>query len=236
MRGEGRNRKDTKKLPRAREGRHCDAPRLSVRRLFVVSSWIALLLGLSGCTRDGQFQAISMWNESRLKPYEAAVIPGQVTSAQTPPPGTVARGQGFQGDPMASGRSGGKLVTQFPVPVTRDLIARGQERFNVNCSPCHGRLGDGAGMIVQRGFPHPPDYAIPRLRRAAVGHFFDVITNGYGIMYPYKDRVPVTDRWAIAAYIRVLQETRPVVPVDLYEAERIRARERSGVTVPAEPR
>jgi mono/diheme cytochrome c family protein len=177
-----------------------------------------------------------MWNESRIKPYEAAVMPGQGTSSRVPPTGTVARGEPFRGDAAASGRSGGKLVAQFPVPVTKELIERGQERFNVNCSPCHGRLGDGAGVIVQRGFPHPPDYAIPRLRKAAVGHFFDVITNGYGIMYPYRDRVPIADRWAIAAYIRVLQESRPVVPVDLYEAERIRARLRSGVTVPPEPR
>jgi mono/diheme cytochrome c family protein len=177
-----------------------------------------------------------MWNESRLKPYEASVMPGRASTARQSPAGTVPRGEPYQGEALASGRSGGKLVTQFPVPVTEALIARGQERFNINCAPCHGRLGDGAGMIVLRGFPHPPDYAIPRLRKAAVGHFFDVMTNGYGIMYPYRDRVAVSDRWAIAAYIRVLQETRPVVPVDVYEAERIRARERSGIRVPAEPR
>jgi mono/diheme cytochrome c family protein len=198
--------------------------------------WLAVLPLAAGCTRDGQFQAISMWNESRLKPYEEAVLPGRVTTAQAPPVGTVPRGQPYQGEAVASGRSGGKLVTTFPVPVTKELIARGQERFNINCSPCHGRLGDGAGMIVKRGFPRPPDYAIPRLRKAAVGHLYDVMTNGYGIMYPYSDRVPTGDRWAIAAYIRVLQKARPVVPVDLYEAERIRARERSGVTVPPEPR
>jgi mono/diheme cytochrome c family protein len=191
---------------------------------------------LTGCTRQGEFQAISMWNESRIKPYEAGVMPGEASSSRVLPAGTVPRGEPFRGDAVASGRSGGKLVTQFPVAVTKELLARGQERFEVNCSPCHGRLGDGGGMIVKRGFPHPPDYAIPRLRRAAVGHFFDVMTNGYGIMYPYSDRVPVNDRWAIAAYIRVLQESRPVVPLDRFEAERIRARERSGVTVPAEPR
>lgn len=131
-----------------------------------------------------------------------------------------------------SGRKDGKLVTEFPIPITEEVLSRGQERFNIFCSPCHGRLGDGEGMLPKRGFPHPPDYAIPRLRRAAVGHFYDVITNGYGIMYPYRDRVPPGDRWAIAAYIRVLQATRPVVPVDKYEAERIRARERAGIKVP----
>src|SRR2546425_9364546 len=104
------------------------------------------------------------------------------------------------------------MVTTFPIPITQEVLERGQLRFNVYCVPCHSRLGDGQGMIVQRGFPHPPDYAIRRLRKAPVGHFFDVMTNGYGVMYSYASRVPPNDRWAIAAYIRVLQAKRPEVP------------------------
>jgi mono/diheme cytochrome c family protein len=200
--------------------------------LLIPVAYTLCSLLTSGCTRDFQFQAISMWNDSRIKPYEPGSVPGQVAGARLLAQGTVPRGEPFKGDPLTSGREGGKLVTKFPFPITQEVLARGQERFNINCSPCHSRLGDGAGMIVRRGFPHPPDYAIPRLRKAAVGHFFDVITNGYGIMYPYADRVAISDRWAIAAYIRVLQASRPVVPVDIYRAERIRARERSGVTVP----
>jgi mono/diheme cytochrome c family protein len=91
------------------------------------------------------------------------------------------------------------------LPVTRALLARGQQRYNIYCAPCHGRSGDGAGMVVQRGFPAPPSYHTERLRRAADSHFYQVISDGYGVMYPYADRVTPHDRWAIVAYIRALQ-------------------------------
>jgi mono/diheme cytochrome c family protein len=90
-------------------------------------------------------------------------------------------------------------------PVTMALLERGQQRFDIDCAPCHSRVGDGHGMIVQRGFPAPPSYYIDRLRQAPVQHFYDVITNGYGIMFPYAARVGPADRWAIVAYIRALQ-------------------------------
>lgn len=92
-------------------------------------------------------------------------------------------------------------------PVTLALLERGQERFRIYCTPCHSELGDGHGTVVQRGFPPPPSYHIDRLRRAPVQHFYDVITNGYGAMYPFADRVQPADRWAIAAYIRALQRS-----------------------------
>ncbi|MBN9563367.1 MAG: cytochrome c [Alphaproteobacteria bacterium] len=92
-----------------------------------------------------------------------------------------------------------------PPPVTLALLERGQERFRIYCTPCHSELGDGHGMIVQRGFPPPPSYHIDRLRAAPVEHFYDVITHGYGAMYSYANRVQPADRWAIAAYIRALQ-------------------------------
>jgi cytochrome c553 len=185
---------------------------------------VALPLAVAGCTRDGEFQAISMWNESRLKPMEESPLPSEASSARMIPAGTVARGEPSWDDPVASGRRAGRLVTASPIPVTQVMLARGQERYNVYCAPCHGRLGDGAGLIVKRGFPAPPDYTIRRLRDAPLGHYFDVITNGYGIMYPYADRVPVADRWAIASYIRVLQRTRPEVPRETGIEERRRAR------------
>ncbi len=94
-----------------------------------------------------------------------------------------------------------------PPPVTLALLERGQERFRIYCTPCHSELGDGRGMIVQRGFPAPPSYHIDRLRQAPVQHFYDVITNGYGAMYSYANRVQPADRWAIAAYIRALQRS-----------------------------
>lgn len=92
-------------------------------------------------------------------------------------------------------------------PVTLELLQRGQERFRIYCTPCHSETGDGRGMIVQRGFPPPPSYHTERLRNVPIQHFYDVITNGYGAMYPFADRVPPADRWAIAAYIRALQRS-----------------------------
>lgn len=204
--------------------------RLRVGLLLSVAS---LTLAFSpGCTRDFRYQPLGMWNEARLKPYEGSPMPNESSSSRKLVPGAVARGELWTGDPLSSGRAAGKPLAKSPVAVTRSLLLRGQERFNIYCSPCHGRLGDGQGMIVQRGFPHPPDYAIPRLRKAPLGHYYDVMTNGYGVMYSYAHSIPVKDRWAIASYIRVLQKTRPVVPVDLYEQERKRARE-SAIVDPA---
>jgi hypothetical protein len=120
---------------------------------------------------------------------------------------TVARGHLRADQVFYTGKIGTNLVEVFPFPVTREVLERGQERFNIYCSPCHGRTGDGIGMVVQRGFPPPPSYHIDRLRQAPVGHFFDVITQGYGVMYSYAVRVEPADRWAIAAYIRVLQKS-----------------------------
>lgn len=196
---------------------------------------LASLVGLTGCTREGKFQAISMWNESRLKPLEPSPMAGMESSSLAPPPGTIARGEARPDDPAITGRSAGKLLASYPFPVTEAVLARGQERFNIYCSPCHGPVGNGQGTIVRRGFPHPPDYALRRLRQAPVGHFFDVMTNGYGVMYSYASRVPPNDRWAIAAYIRVLQDRRPELITDPYEAERLRAR-RTGIgTRPVTP-
>src|SRR5207247_4453630 len=99
----------------------------------------------------------------------------------------------------------GKLAGEFPMPVTKDMILRGQQRFNVYCTPCHDRTGNGNGIVVQRGFRHPPSYHIDRLRQAPVGHFVDVMTNGFGAMPDYAIQVAPADRWAIASYIRALQ-------------------------------
>jgi mono/diheme cytochrome c family protein len=168
---------------------------------------------LTGCTRDWKFQPYSMWNESRLKPMEASPVFASGSASQSPIPGTIARGEPLPDDPINTGRdASGQLLTKFPFPVNDALLQRGQQRFDIYCSPCHSRMGDGKGMIVSRGFPEPPDYAIQRLRDAPVGHFFDVMTHGYGVMASYASRVTPNDRWAIAAYIRLLQSRRPVVP------------------------
>jgi mono/diheme cytochrome c family protein len=194
---------------------------------------VGSVLLLAGCVRNQPgYQSIRMWNDSRLKPLEQSPMPGEASSSRELVPGSVPRGEPDPADPAVSGRAGGKLVTALPFPTTPAVLERGQERFNIYCSPCHSRLGDGEGMIVKRGFPHPPDYAIPRLRNAPVGHFYDVMTNGYGVMYSYASRVPRQDRWAIAAYIRLLQDKRPVVPVDKYKSEREDARRKAGIADP----
>jgi mono/diheme cytochrome c family protein len=105
-------------------------------------------------------------------------------------------------------------------PVTLALLERGQERYRIYCTPCHSELGDGRGMIVQRGFPPPPSYHIERLRNAPLQHFYDVITDGHGVMYSYAERVQPADRWAIAAYIRALQRSQNATGADLGPRER----------------
>lgn len=110
---------------------------------------------------------------------------------------------------------------EAPPELTLALLRRGQERFRIYCTPCHSELGDGHGMIVQRGFPSPPDYTIPRLLKAGVEHFYDVITNGHGAMYSFANRVQPSDRWAIAAYIRALQLARHATIDDVPEEQRM---------------
>jgi mono/diheme cytochrome c family protein len=120
-------------------------------------------------------------------------------------PDTVARGHMRTDDLLYTGKIDGKDADQFPFPVTAEVLARGRQRFNIYCTPCHDYTGSGKGMIVQRGFPPPTSYHTDKLRNAPAGHFFDVITNGHGAMYSYAARVAPRDRWAIVAYIRALQ-------------------------------
>jgi len=126
--------------------------------------------------------------------------------ARAPIEGTIARGE-LRADRIFYTGIGpdGKFVAALPVSLTRALLVRGHERFDIFCSPCHGRVGDGRGMIVQRGFKSPPSFHIDRLRQQPIGYFFDVMTNGFGQMSGYAPQVPAADRWAIAAYLRALQ-------------------------------
>lgn len=127
------------------------------------------------------------------------------TSAQLPPPHTVVHLAPLPSSPFMTGFKDGRLLTEIPLPVDRALLARGRDRFGIYCAVCHGPAGYGDGIIVRRGFPAPPSYHDPRLRNAPVGHFFEVMTHGFGAMYPYADRLSPRDRWAVAAYIRALQ-------------------------------
>jgi mono/diheme cytochrome c family protein len=107
-----------------------------------------------------------------------------------------------------------------PPPLTLALLQRGQQRFRIYCTPCHSELGDGNGMVVQRGFPHPPSYMEDRLVKAPTRHFYDVMTDGHGVMYSFAGRISPHDRWAIAAYIRALQLSQHVAAADLPAADR----------------
>jgi mono/diheme cytochrome c family protein len=143
--------------------------------------------------------------QPRYKPLDESSFFDDRRSARPVISGTVARGHLRIDEHLYAGKASGEPVNAFPFPITRKDVERGRERFNIYCSPCHGRVGDGQGMIVERGFSPPPSYHIDRLRRAPVGHFFDVITNGYGKMFSYASRVTPEDRWRIVAYIRALQ-------------------------------
>jgi mono/diheme cytochrome c family protein len=146
-----------------------------------------------------------MQDEPRYKPLAASDFFADGRSARPMVDGTVARGHLEIDEARYTGKVAGEDVDQFPIPIMKADIERGQTRFNVYCSPCHGRLGDGNGMVVARGFRQPPSYYSDRLENAPVGHYFDVITNGFGAMASYASRVQPDDRWRIVAYIRALQ-------------------------------
>jgi hypothetical protein len=146
-----------------------------------------------------------MHDQPRFEALEASDFFEDGRSARPQIPGTVARGGLKRDEHLYYGRVDGELAETLPFPVTRDVLKRGRERFDIFCTPCHGGLGNGEGMIVQRGFRRPPSFHEQRLRDIPVGHFFDVVTNGFGTMIDYSSRIPPKDRWAIAAYIRALQ-------------------------------
>ena len=160
---------------------------------------LAVLMLLSGCERLMR----NMYEQPRYSPMRQSPLFPDGTSSRPPVPGTVvAAGGALSG--TSSGRLGSVDEAKQP-PVSMQLLERGRERFDVYCAPCHSVVGDGDGRVVRRGFPAPPTYHQPRLRNAPDQHFYDVITNGYGVMLPYANRVPPHDRWAIVAYIRALQ-------------------------------
>jgi mono/diheme cytochrome c family protein len=149
-----------------------------------------------------------MWIQAKVKTFQESDVFDNAASARPIETGTVARGKARLESAFYTGYKNGKPVDAFPVAVTKELLKRGQDRFEIFCMNCHGAVGNGHGMISQRGLKlmrDPANYHTDRLRKMPVGHFFDVITNGYGIMYGFKDRIDPKDRWAIAAYIRVLQ-------------------------------
>ena len=170
---------------------------------------LAMLASLAlGCRQD-------MHDAPSYDPLQATTFFPNGQSSRMPVANTVARGQLREDDHLNTGKVGGQLANEFPMPVTAEVMARGRERFTVFCTPCHGATGEGNGIIVQRGFRRPPSYHEERLRTVPVGYFFDVMTNGFGAMQDYASQVPVADRWAIAAYIRALQLSQGATVADV---------------------
>jgi mono/diheme cytochrome c family protein len=196
---------------------------MRIPRAVVLAFVVPILAFASACRYD-------MQDQPRLKYYKQSDFFADKRGSRDQVENTIARGHLNDNKAFYTGKidnpnpnapaatatdaNGNTVVTSFPndvdafpVPVTKELIDRGQERFNIFCIVCHGPLGRGDGMVVRRGFPKPPTYHDDRLRNAPVGHFFDVITNGWGKMNSYAFQVPPADRWAIIAYIRALQAT-----------------------------
>jgi len=170
---------------------------------------MALLLGPIVALAVAACDQKQMAEQPKYKPYAPASAYGWDGSARQPPKGAVAR------DDLVAERP--------PEPaMSRPLLARGQVVFNAMCTPCHGRLGDGNGMVVQRGFPHPPSLHTDALRAASDEHVYDVISRGYGLMYSYANRVAADDRWAVVAYVRALQLSQHAPVAELPEAIRSR--------------
>ena len=146
------------------------------------------------------------------------------------------RGQGGDVTVLLTGREGGARPPKLPFPVDRQVLERGQQRYRIFCTPCHGELGDGQGMIVKRGFNPPPPFTSERLLNEPLGHFFEVITHGHGVMYSYASRVPPRDRWAIAAYIRALQLSQHAAASELPAEDREPAQGSRAMSMTQRPR
>jgi mono/diheme cytochrome c family protein len=170
-------------------------------------------LALAGCRQD-------MHDNPRAEPLEASRVFADGSSARPLVEGTVPRGHLNDDDFLHTGKIGGQPVTEFPFAITRKELDRGENRFNIYCAPCHGRVGDGRGMVVQRGFRQPPSFHLDRLRQAPPGYVYDVITNGFGVMPDYRAQITVEDRWAVVAYLKALQLSQNATMADVPESER----------------
>ena len=186
---------------------------MSLRREFLPA--ILLLIGVTaGCRLD-----------MHIQPYYRSLAKSDFfaddRSARLPVEGTVARDDLHEDTYFYTGKINDAPGDYMPFPVTKEVLDRGRERFNINCTPCHGRVGDGNGFIPTRGFRRPPSYHIERLRKAPIGYFFDVMTNGFGVMPEYGTQVALRDRWCIVAYIRALQLSQNATAADIPEGQKV---------------
>ena len=218
-----RSRSDAAVPRDAQPSRSDDGGRLMrAPQTFRLAPSMALLMAALGMAAAGCRQ--DLHDQPKYIPLRESPFFADQRSARPLVPGTVARGQLREDALLYTGKVNGADATVFPFPIDERVMARGQQRFDIYCSPCHGRTGLGDGMVVRRGYRRPPSYDDERLRTAPVGHFFDVITNGFGAMPDYAAQVKPEDRWAIVAYIRALQLSRRGTLSDVPAAERDKLR------------
>ena len=198
------------------------------RRLKAAAMFGGVALLLAGCRLD-------MFDQPKYKPQAASDFFADGRAGRPAIPGTIARNHLNEDAHLYTGKVDGKLVTTFPFPVTMDVLRRGQDRYNIYCTPCHDATGSGNGMIVQRGLKRPPSLHDARLVNSPPGHFFDVMTNGLGAMQDYSAQIPVRDRWAIIAYIRALQLSQRGTPADV-PADVLRQLKEKKAAAPTQPK
>jgi mono/diheme cytochrome c family protein len=174
---------------------------------------IVAVMGGSACRQD-------MHDQPKYVPLRESTFFADARSARPLVAGTVARGQLHEDALLYTGKSNGADATMFPFRIDDRVMARGQERFDIYCSPCHGRIGFGDGMIVRRGYRRPPSYHDDRLRNVPIGHLFDVISSGFGAMPDYAAQINADDRWAIVAYVRALQLSEHATVADVPSDQR----------------
>jgi mono/diheme cytochrome c family protein len=187
----------------------------SLRKLL--PALLGLIAVTAGCRLDMHIQPY-------YRPFAKSDFFADDRSARMPVEGTVARGDLREDTYFYTGKINGNPGDYMPFPVTAEVLARGRERFNITCTPCHGRVGDGLGFIPTRGYKQPPSFHIDRLRQAPIGYFFDVDTNGFGVMPDYAAQVAPRDRWCIAAYIRALQLSQNATLADVPHGQEIPSR------------
>lgn len=214
--------------------RESGIPRAHEARVFSTIAILLAIVAFSACRLD-------MHVQPRQNPLSRSDFYADQRSERPPVEGTVARGQLHEDAYFYTGKAGNGAGDYMPFPVTKQVLDRGRERYNIYCSPCHSLVGDGNGFIPSRGFSSkPPSYHIPRLQKAPLGYFYDVITNGFGIMPDYAAQVSPQDRWNIVAYIRALQLSQNATKADVpagqafpSEPPHFRSQPGSGATLPA---
>lgn len=200
-----------------------------MRTDLTLGAIVLLAAATTACRQD-------MHDQPKYIPLRPSSFFSDGRSARPLPEGSVARGHLAEDTLLHTGKGAdGKPANLFPFPVTKAVIARGQERFNAFCTPCHDRTGNAQGMVVRRGFRRPPSYHVDRLREVPHGYIFDVITNGFGAMPDYAAAIPVEDRWAIVAYVRALQLSQHASVNDIPAADRAKLLQPGATNEPAAP-